>query len=113
MKWGMCMVAIIVLGGLIMRNSDKCSGTPPFQDRKEETTKPYKKEGEETSPNLEPVGNDHSKYMRGWRDPWLLKAKCGKAPTGKTQGHAANVGTVGKNYSKPIRAKGTGSFLAI
>ena len=94
------MVAIIALGGFTMLDCGRYSGTPPFQDRKEETMKPYKKEGDETSPNLEPVGNNYSKFLRRWRDPWLLKAKYGKPPTGKAQGHATNVGPVGKNYSK-------------
>jgi len=68
------MVAIMVLGGLIMFNSVKYSGTPPFQDRKDETTKPPPTEAEETFPNLEPVGNGHPKYLRGWGDSWVLKA---------------------------------------
>jgi len=93
------MVAIIALGGFTMLDCGKYSGTPPFQDRKEETTKPCQEEGDETSPNLEPVGN-HSKFLRGWRDPWRLKAKYEKAPTGKAQGQATSVGPVGKNCSK-------------
>jgi len=74
MKWNMCMVAIIALGMFAMPNSGKCPDTLLVQDWKEVTAKPDTKEGEETTINIEPVGKNHSKPLRGWRGFWLFKA---------------------------------------
>ena len=45
MKWSMCMIVIMALGGPAMLNSGKCTDALMVQDRKEETTEPYTRVG--------------------------------------------------------------------
>ena len=75
LKWSMCMAAIMVLGGLAMLNSEQYNDTQIVRDQDEELAVFHTIERESTTTNLEPVGKNHTKPLRGWKSSWILKAR--------------------------------------
>jgi hypothetical protein len=85
-RWGICMIAILVLGGLTMINHGKSPNIPPTQHQSVEAARTTVTGDEEATISIEAVGKHHPKPQRS---------------TGKKKGYLATVGRVLANQEKP------------